>query len=248
MFSFLLTPPPPLPSSLTTDYFVEYFTQKVKDISSSFTPATILQHPFLTSVFIHFITLSSKDVNRLVKFNHPTNCPLDPWCCEHHYGCLIMQFCPTTSAGSGPSSRGKQLSSWSKRWSSPASTTAPLSWLDFPASVIKPLQRIQNAAARLVFNLTKFSNVSPLFCDLHWLPVVDRIRFKMMIQGGQWNCPCLPPSIGQTTHPSSSAPLNYFRWTPGTAVAKSKQRSIIKITTPLWVRFSFSFNSALCDF
>ena len=153
----------------------------------------------------------------------------------------------TTPAGSGPSSRGKQLSSWSKRWSSPASTTAPLSWLDFPASVIKPLQRIQNAAARLVFNLTKFSNVIPLS-----LPPCSRLHQVQDdgtgIQGGQWNCPCLPPSIGQTTHPSSSAPLNYFRWTPGTAVAKSKQRSIIKITTPLWVRFSFSFNSALCDF
>ena len=37
---------------------------------------------------------------------------------------------PATSAGSGPSSRGKQRSSWSKRSSSPASTTATHSWLD----------------------------------------------------------------------------------------------------------------------
>jgi len=36
-----------------------------------------------------------------------------------------------------------------------------------PASAIKPLQRIQNAAARLVFN---FSHVTPLFRVLHWLP------------------------------------------------------------------------------
>ena len=50
-----------------------------------------------------------------------------------------------------------------------------------PASAIKPLQRIQNAAARLVFNLPKFSHVTPLFRDLHWLPVVARIRFKMMV-------------------------------------------------------------------
>jgi len=34
-----------------------------------------------------------------------------------------------------------------------------------PASTIKPLQRIQNAAARLVFNLPKFSHVTPLFGD-----------------------------------------------------------------------------------
>ncbi|KAK0143403.1 hypothetical protein N1851_018475 [Merluccius polli] len=32
-----------------------------------------------------------------------------------------------------------------------------------PASAIKPLQRIQNAAARLVFNLPTFSHMTPLF-------------------------------------------------------------------------------------
>ena len=51
----------------------------------------------------------------------------------------------------------------------------------FSGSTIKPLQRIQNAAARLVFNLPKFSNVTPLFCYLHLLPVVACIRFKMMV-------------------------------------------------------------------
>ena len=30
-------------------------------------------------------------------------------------------------------------------------------------------------------NLPKFSNVSPLFLDLHWLPEVALIRFKMMV-------------------------------------------------------------------
>ena len=51
-----------------------------------------------------------------------------------------------------------------------------------PASVFKPLQRIQNAAARLVFNLPKFSHVTRLFRDLHWLPVVVAcIRLKMML-------------------------------------------------------------------
>ena len=50
-----------------------------------------------------------------------------------------------------------------------------------PVCTIKPLQRIQNVVARLVFNLPKFSHVIPLFCQLHWLPVVARIRFKTMV-------------------------------------------------------------------
>ncbi|XP_055720116.1 uncharacterized protein LOC129812519 [Salvelinus fontinalis] len=43
-----------------------------------------------------------------------------------------------------------------------------------PACAIKPLQLIQNAAARLVFNLPKFSHVTPLLRSLHWLPVEAR--------------------------------------------------------------------------
>ncbi|KAK0136873.1 hypothetical protein N1851_026956 [Merluccius polli] len=50
-----------------------------------------------------------------------------------------------------------------------------------PATAIKPLQRFQNAAARLVFNLLKFSHMTPLFRDLHWLPVAARVRFKTMV-------------------------------------------------------------------
>ena len=32
-----------------------------------------------------------------------------------------------------------------------------------------------------LFNLPKFSHVTPLLCDLHWLPVAARIQFKMMV-------------------------------------------------------------------
>ena len=41
------------------------------------------------------------------------------------------------------------------------------------------LECMQNAAACLVFNLPKFSHVSPLLCDLYWLAA--RILFKMMV-------------------------------------------------------------------
>ncbi|KAK6312625.1 hypothetical protein J4Q44_G00182890 [Coregonus suidteri] len=50
-----------------------------------------------------------------------------------------------------------------------------------PACAIKPLQLIQNAAARLVFNLPKFSHVTPLLRTLHWLPVEARICYKTMV-------------------------------------------------------------------
>ncbi len=50
-----------------------------------------------------------------------------------------------------------------------------------PSNTIKPLQMIQNAAARLVFNEPKRAHVTPLFVSLHWLPVAARIQFKTLI-------------------------------------------------------------------
>ncbi len=50
-----------------------------------------------------------------------------------------------------------------------------------PSNTIKPLQMIQNAAARLVFKEPKRTHVTPLFISLHWLPVAARIKFKTLM-------------------------------------------------------------------
>src|SRR4029434_4808370 len=50
-----------------------------------------------------------------------------------------------------------------------------------PACMVKPLQMIQNAAARLVFNQQKRAHVTLLLIELHWLPVVACIKFKSLM-------------------------------------------------------------------
>ncbi len=50
-----------------------------------------------------------------------------------------------------------------------------------PSCTIKPLQMIQNAAARLAFNESKRAHVTPLFISSHWLSVADRIKFKTLM-------------------------------------------------------------------
>ncbi len=50
-----------------------------------------------------------------------------------------------------------------------------------PSNTIKPLQMIQNAVARMVFNKPKRAHVTPLFVSLHWLPVAARIQFKTLM-------------------------------------------------------------------
>jgi len=48
-------------------------------------------------------------------------------------------------------------------------------------SSLSSLQRIQNTAARLVLKKKKFDHVSPLLRSLHWLPVANRIEYKLNI-------------------------------------------------------------------
>ena len=43
------------------------------------------------------------------------------------------------------------------------------------------LQRVQNAAAKLITKNKKHDHVTPLLHDLHWLPVEDRIIFKVLL-------------------------------------------------------------------
>jgi len=42
-----------------------------------------------------------------------------------------------------------------------------------------PLQRIQNAAARLILDLQMSEHVTPALRQLHWLPVDRRMDFKL---------------------------------------------------------------------
>ncbi|XP_075968214.1 uncharacterized protein LOC142971545 [Anarhichas minor] len=50
-----------------------------------------------------------------------------------------------------------------------------------PASAIRPLELVQKAAARLVFNRPKFSHTTCLLRSLHWLPVRARTEFKTLV-------------------------------------------------------------------
>ena len=47
------------------------------------------------------------------------------------------------------------------------------------AYLITKLQKVQNHAARLIFRSSKFDHVSPLLRSLHWLPIQQRITYKI---------------------------------------------------------------------
>ena len=49
-----------------------------------------------------------------------------------------------------------------------------------PVTQIEKLQRIQNAAARLITRSPKFCHMGPILRQLHWLPIRSRIHHKIL--------------------------------------------------------------------
>ena len=49
-----------------------------------------------------------------------------------------------------------------------------------PKRTIYKLQKVQNYGARLILGLRKFDHITPGLKKLHWLPVYQRIKFKIL--------------------------------------------------------------------
>ena len=52
---------------------------------------------------------------------------------------------------------------------------------NMPDSQLGKLQIIQNSAARLITGTKKYSPITPVLQQLHWLPVKSRISFKILL-------------------------------------------------------------------
>ena len=50
-----------------------------------------------------------------------------------------------------------------------------------PKYQLDRLQKVQNAAARVIFQIPKFEHITPALIDLHWLPVTFRVQFKLLL-------------------------------------------------------------------
>ncbi|XP_058050467.1 uncharacterized protein LOC131203825 [Ahaetulla prasina] len=54
-------------------------------------------------------------------------------------------------------------------------------YLGFPLRCTRRLQLVQNAAARVIEGATRGSHITPILRRLHWLPVVFRVHFKVLV-------------------------------------------------------------------
>ena len=50
-----------------------------------------------------------------------------------------------------------------------------------PTRELTKLQRLQNSAARIIFNISKMRHITPVLRELHWLPVQFRKQFKCIM-------------------------------------------------------------------
>ncbi|XP_070800926.1 uncharacterized protein, partial [Pituophis catenifer annectens] len=54
-------------------------------------------------------------------------------------------------------------------------------YMGLPLRSTRRLQLVQNAAARVIMGATWRSHITPLLSELHWLPVVFWVRFKVLV-------------------------------------------------------------------
>ena len=52
---------------------------------------------------------------------------------------------------------------------------------NMPDSQLNKLQVIQNSAARLITRTKKYSHITPVLKQLHWLPIQSRVMFKVLL-------------------------------------------------------------------
>ena len=50
-----------------------------------------------------------------------------------------------------------------------------------PTSLPNKLQRVQNTAARIITRTSKYSHITPILMELHWLPIQSRVHHQILL-------------------------------------------------------------------
>ena len=53
--------------------------------------------------------------------------------------------------------------------------------INAPAKLVNKLQSVLHAAARIIAQVPRYEHITPTLIDLHWLPVQQRIQFKVLL-------------------------------------------------------------------
>jgi len=50
-----------------------------------------------------------------------------------------------------------------------------------PGTLLLKLQKVQNAAARIITKTARYEHITPVLMELHWLPINRRIEYKVLL-------------------------------------------------------------------
>ena len=95
-----------------------------------------------------------------------------------HAADLVTIICVESDRCVISSVRPHCVPSWWHSYSA-GSTTVTVSTRGCSKTVLQRLQRVQDAAARLVHGASRLETAMPLIRELHWLPVPSRIQYKL---------------------------------------------------------------------
>lgn len=112
-------------------------------------------------------------------------------------------------------------------------------YLGVPHCIIDKLQRVQNAAARLITGGRKHDRITPILYKLHWLPVCQRIKFKVLLtvyKAKHGMCPAYISDLIQDHTPSRALRSSDVALlsVPFTRSSYVKERSFAFAAPKLW--------------
>ncbi len=120
-----------------------------------------------------------------------------------------------------------------------------------PDYQIQRLQHVQNSAARIICGVRKYDHITPSLVDLHWLPIKQRIDFKVLLlaykaingDGPEYLSDLVVPYI--TPYNLRSQEENTMS-VPKTNLVSCGDRAFSKVAPQLWNDLPVSIKFA-CD-
>ena len=118
-----------------------------------------------------------------------------------------------------------------------------------PATLIQRLQRIQNTAARLVTLTKRDEHITPILKDLHWLPVDQRIIYKVLLltyRSVHGSAPLYLTELVTTYAPSRSlrSASKHLLREPKTRLKRFGDRAFSRAAPTLWNQLPDSLRSS----
>jgi len=101
-----------------------------------------------------------------------------------------------------------------------------------PRSLIRKVQSVQNAAARLLTGTRRGDHISPVLRQLHWLPVQRRVDFKLACFVYSSLSGQAPPYLADNTHLVSEGPRRRLRSSTDRSCAVPRTHNTFALLPP----------------